>query len=70
MTAKPLRVLVCARYPAVSSGLRELLTSSGIDTVEWAPARRSGLGTGPDGAALRFGAISCCRYCAVCSVIG
>ena len=43
MTAKPLRVLVCARYPAVSSGLRELLTSSGIDAVEWAPARRSAL---------------------------
>ncbi len=40
MKAKPLRVLVCARYPAVRSGLRELLTSSGIEAVEWAPARR------------------------------
>lgn len=43
MTAKPLRVLVCARYPAVRSGLRELLTSSGIEAVEWVPARRDAL---------------------------
>ncbi len=43
MTAKPLRVLVCARYPAVRSGLRELLTSSGIETVEWVPGRHDAL---------------------------
>ncbi len=40
MTAKPLRVLVCARYPAVRSGLRELLTSGGLEAVEWTPAQR------------------------------
>lgn len=43
VTAKPLRVLVCARYPAVRSGLRELLNSSGIEAVEWSPARRDAL---------------------------
>ncbi len=31
MATRPLRVLVCARYPAVRAGLRELLTSAGFD---------------------------------------
>ena len=33
MTAEPLRVLVCARYPAVRAGLRELLTSTGFEVA-------------------------------------
>lgn len=34
MAVEPLRVLVCARYPAVRAGLRELLTSAGFDVLD------------------------------------